>query len=94
MDHELHEAHESFRRRFQALAAEADRLHEAWREAVDRRDIDLQARLIAREHGILTELSSVITAFQQSVLQRHRLGEVPPSAITRPAEGGQHSPPE
>lgn len=94
MDAHLHEAHESFQRRFRALAAEADRLHEEWREAVDRQDVDLQARLIACEHDTLTELSAVITAFQQSVRQRHRPGKAPPSAIIRPADGGQHPPPE
>ena len=94
MDANLHEAHESFRRRFRALAAEADRLHEEWREVVDRQDVDLQARLIAREHDTLTELSSVMTAFQRSIRQRHGPGEAPPSAIMRPADGGQRSPQE
>jgi hypothetical protein len=59
MNDTMQAARHAFQQRFQALATQFRENHAAWQEAVQVHDLPLQAALIARERGILTEVHEV-----------------------------------
>lgn len=70
MTHELHEAISSLLRRFRALKTELDSVHQAWQTAVREQDFDRQLSLMGREHGLIRDVSAVMSAFQQLMPQK------------------------
>lgn len=56
--------------RFRELAAEVGRLHEQWRRAAERGDIETETRLIEQEAELLAEIDAVIRTFGEGAAPR------------------------
>jgi hypothetical protein len=74
MDIPLHAAHDAFHQRFRTLAAQLQVLHEEWHEAVRTQNHERQLVVLSQEHALLTEVHTIIAAFQATVAERHHWG--------------------
>lgn len=72
MDTSLHREHEAYRQRFRTLHAQIQALHAEWEARVQENDHARQADLINQEHALLTEVHTLIAAFQARVAERHQ----------------------
>jgi hypothetical protein len=74
MDATFDAAHDAFHQRFHTLTAQIQALQKEWHEAVRTQNHARQLVVLSQEHALLTDMHTMIAAFQAHVAERHHWG--------------------